>query len=149
MKNHSPETASLCREILLTCAVNNLRKLTRLTTNKFNDKIKPTGMRHTQICILLIIGMEPGKSLSAYADDLGMDLSTLARSVETLEKSGFVTLQSGRRRERLAFLSPAGEEKIAQAYPYWQEAQAEFIAAFGEEHWQNYLTAASGYNKPE
>ncbi len=128
---------------MTTCAVTNLRKLTRLTTNQFNEKIKPTGMRTTQICVLLAIGKERGKPLSMYAEELGMDLSTLARSIETLEKSGFVMLKAGKRRERLAHLSAEGEKKIAEVYPFWQAAQAEFIAAFGRNHWQNYLDAAA------
>lgn len=143
MKNTFPETYAICQEILTTCAVTNLRKLTRLMTNQFNEAIKPTGMRTTQICVMLAIGRDPGKPLTAYADDLWMDLSTLARSIETLEKSGFIVLKSGKRRERLAYLSPEGETKIAEVYPLWQEAQAQFIAAFGPELWQSYLNAAA------
>lgn len=142
MQNKDRQTAFICKEILTTCAVNNLRKLTRLTTNQFNEKIKGTDMRHTQVCVMLVVGLEPGKTLTAYADELGMDLSTLARSVETLEKSGFIELHSGKRRERLACLTPAGEEKIAEVYPLWQEAQSEFIAAFGQDQWETYLRAA-------
>jgi len=144
MKNLFPETQRLCDEILTTCAVTNLRKLTRLTTNQFNERIKSTGMRTTQICVLLAIGRERARPLTAYAEELCMDLSTLARSIETLEKGGFVALRSGKRRERLAILTEAGEKKIAEVYPLWQAAQAEFIAAFGSERWQTYLSAAAG-----
>lgn len=132
----------LCGEILKTCAATNLRKLTRLVTNNFNEKIKSTGMRTTQICVMLIMGQVPGKALTFYAAELGMDLSTLARSLDTLEKNGLVRLESGRRRERLAYLTQAGEDKIAEVYPLWQEAQAEFLATFGEESWRRYLNAA-------
>lgn len=132
---------------MTTCAVTNLRRLTRLTTNQFNEKIKPTGMRTTQICVMLAIGRDSGRPLTSYADELGMDLSTLARSIETLEKGGFIVLRPGRRRERLAFLSEQGEKKIAEVYPLWQAAQAEFIAAFGSEHWQSYLGAAAESTK--
>lgn len=144
MSNKFERTYRICDEIMTTCAVTNLRRLTRLTTNQFNEKIKPTGMRTTQICVMLSIGRQSGKPLTFYADELGMDLSTLARSVDTLAKDGFVVLHPGKRRERLACLTEAGEEKIAEVYPLWQEAQEEFIRAFGHEHWQIYLGAAAG-----
>lgn len=143
MANQNPKTASICREIMTTCAVTHLRRLTRLTTNQFNDKIKPTGLRHTQVCVMMVIGIEPGKTLTTYASDLGMDLSTLARSIETLEKGGYVRLESGKRRERLAHLSAEGEDKLAEVYPLWLEAQNQFVDAFGAEHWEGYLSAAS------
>ncbi len=134
--------AAICDEILTTCAVNNLRKLTRLTTSQFNDKIKPTGIRTTQMCIMFVIGNDPGKSLSTYAEALSMDLSTLARSIDTLVDAGYISLKSGNRRERLAFLTEAAEQKIDEVYPLWLEAQTEFIEAFGQEQWQAYLNAA-------
>lgn len=136
------KVSDICQEILTTCAVTNLRRLTRLTTNQFNETIKPTGMRTTQICVILSIGLNKGQPLSYYADELGMDLSTLARSVETLEKSGYIALKHGKRRERLAYLTAEGKDKIVEVYPLWQKAQAEFIASFGNEQWQTYLDAA-------
>ena len=136
------DTDQICEEILTTCAVTNLRKLTRLVTNRFNEKIKTTGMRTTQICVMLAIGREAGKALTSYAEELCMDLSTLARSLETLEKQGLVRIKPGRRREKLVYLTETGKEKIHEVYPIWQKAQAGFIKAFGEDAWRHYLDAA-------
>jgi DNA-binding MarR family transcriptional regulator len=141
MSDHHDKTGRICKEILDTCAVSNLRKLSRLTTAHFNEKIKTTGMKTTQFCVLFNIGRYPGKSLSFYAEELGMDLSTLTRSLDNLSQSGFVVLQSGKRREKRAVLTVSGAEKIEQVYPYWLEAQSEFIKSFGEEQWQSFLGA--------
>ena len=134
-------TSDICGEILDTCAVSNLRKLSRLTTNHFNEKIKHTGMKTTQFCVLFNIGRNPGKSLSYYAEELGMDLSTLTRSLDNLSDSGLVDLQSGKRRERLAYLTELGEQKVNDVYPYWLEAQTDFVNAFGQGEWQNFLNS--------
>ena len=141
MSNEFKDVSAASEEILLTCAVNNLRKLARVTTTRFNDKLKPTGLRTTQICVMLHICKDEGKTLTSYSEDLGMDLSTLARSIDTLVKSGLVELSSGNRREKLASLTPAGIDKIEEVYPYWLEAQTEFIESFGEQQWQVYLDA--------
>jgi len=103
--------------------------------------MKPSGLRTTQICIMLAIGRAPEQPLSYYADDMGMDLSTLVRSIEMLQQEEFISLAHGKRREKLASLTEKGENKITDIYPLWQEAQAEFIAWFGAKRWQNYLDA--------
>ncbi len=143
MGNHYSQTKPICEEILETCAVTNLRKLTRLTTNRFNEHMKSTGLRTTQICVMLAIGRAPGKTLSFYAEELRMDLSTLARSVATLQDSGYIHLDDGVKREKLASLTEAGEKKLAEVYPLWLNAQDEFIRSFGREDWQIYLEAAA------
>lgn len=130
-----------CEEMLRTCAVNNLRKLTRLTTSRFNEKIKRTGMKTTQMCVLMVIGQDQGRPMNIYADQLGMDLSTLARGVDTLAANGLVTLKPGNRRERLLFLTEDAKQKIDEVYPLWQEAQNEFLEAFGQTQWEEYLEA--------
>ena len=144
MTTQDSSTNRICEEILTTCAVTNLRKLTRLVTNGFNERIKSSGLRTTQICVILSIGREQGKPLTSYADELCMDLSTLTRSLDTLEKNGLILLKSGRRRERLAYLTKDGIQKIAEVYPLWQRAQADFIKTFGRDSWKNYLRAATG-----
>ncbi|MCB9989753.1 MAG: MarR family transcriptional regulator [Rhodospirillales bacterium] len=140
--NNRVDISLFCEEMLATCAVTNLRKLSRHVTNGFNEKIKHLGLKTTQICVIQAIGQNQGQPMSFYADELCMDLSTLTRSLHTLEKAGLIRLEPGHRREKLAYLTDAGAEKITEAYPLWQEAQKEFISKFGEECWKNFLNAA-------
>ncbi len=147
MEKKQPEIVNACEEILATCAVNNLRKLTRVTTTRFNESIKSTGMRTTQMCIILAIGSAPGNALTTYAEKLCMDLSTLTRSIESLEKKGFIVLKSGKRRERLAYTTEAAEQKIIEVYPIWQKSQTNFLEDFGNENWETHLNAAANSTK--
>ena len=134
-----------CRAILGECASFQLRKAARLTTNTFNDILKPTGLRSTQVSVLLGAGAHPGESISSLANKLCLDVSTLQRSLMVLQKQGLVALAKGHQREKKVSLTEAGLQKAEEARPYWERAQKRFLAAFGQEEWKDFLRAARSF----
>lgn len=134
-----------CQMVLGTCASFQMRRLARLTTNMFNEKLRPTGLRSTQISVLLGAGAWPEESISSLADKLSLDVSTLQRSLGVLEKSGLIQLAKGHQREKKVSLTQAGLEKILEAKPYWEKAQNEFLATFGQDAWDQFLSASAPY----
>jgi len=137
------------RNILSTCAMYNLRRLSRLTTNSLNRALLPTGMRCTQYSIMLAAGARPGSTMTALSEYLGMDISTLTRSCENLGQLGFLRFKSGKNREKLVYLTEAGAEKTAESFPIWEKEQKKFIDAFGKKAWEDFLTAIEKYNTAE
>ena len=59
-----------------------------------------------------------------------LDRSTMGRNLDPLERRGLVRIEVGNvdQRERVAYLTAAGEAAIEAALPYWRKAQ-ERIAA--------------------
>ncbi len=133
-------------ETLNQCAMYNLRRLSRLTTNSLNQVLIPTGLRCTQYAIMLAAGARPGSTMTVLSDYLGMDISTLTRSLESLAQQGFITFKSGKQREKLAYLSDQGAKKIEISQPIWEAEQQRFIEAFGVDSWNACIAAIHLFN---
>ncbi len=64
---------------------------------------------------------------------LVMDRTTLLRAMKPLQREDFLKSTTSREdpRQLVFALSPAGERKLKQALPLWNEAQEEFEAQVG------------------
>ncbi|MFM7423847.1 MAG: MarR family winged helix-turn-helix transcriptional regulator [Elainella sp.] len=128
-----------------TCTCFNLRKASRLITRFYAEMLKPTGLVNTQFTILAAValaetGAVASNTMSHLATGLGMDRTTLTRNLKPLERDGLLQIQPGQdQRERVVSLTPAGQERLAQAFPLWQQAQTQVIAALGQQDWEQLL----------
>ena len=106
------------------------RKLTRL----YDKALKPAGLRITQFTLLIAIKDGRAKSLSALADILSMERTTLLRNLKVLEDAGLVlTEPSGEGRALSLRLTPDGEKRLHKALPYWQDAQRKLETELGQD----------------
>jgi DNA-binding MarR family transcriptional regulator len=128
-KHRTPEEYE---NILKECLVYNTRRFTRLATNSLNQKLAPSGLRCTQYSILIAIGAQEGATMTGLSDYLGMDISTLTRSLDNLEQQGYISYESGNHREKHARLTDAGAAKIDEAYPLWEAEQKRFANLFDD-----------------
>jgi DNA-binding MarR family transcriptional regulator len=116
------------------CACFNMRKATRHLTKFYDAKLSAAGMRSTQFSLLVHIAAINDISISVLADRMVMERTTLTRNLKPLEKAGYVRVQQGAdKRMRTISLTDAGMRKLAEAVPYWIEAQAEFLKRFGSD----------------
>jgi DNA-binding MarR family transcriptional regulator len=78
-------------------------------------------------------------SMGVLAEPLGLDPTTLTRSLRPLQKAELLAI-SKRAAGRLRFVSLTreGERTLARAVPKWREVQRRFVAALGGEHWLNF-----------
>ena len=114
------------------CLCFNLRKIARLTTQIYTQHLKSVGLEGTQFTLLAALKGKPGINMSELATFLGMDRTTLPRSLKLIEKQGLVNIQVGQdRRQKVLFLSPAGQKKFEEAFPIWREAQQMVIQKLG------------------
>ena len=77
-------------EILSTCACHKTRMAMRSVTRAYDEALRPLGLRATQLLLLVAIAAEGAMSISALADTIGMDRSTLTRNVQPLEEEGLI-----------------------------------------------------------
>lgn len=135
-------------EIGRACVCFNIRKSTRLLTAHYDRVMSPTGLKGTQFSLLMTVLQEDSASVSQLANILGMDRTTLSRNVSLLKQKGLITIATGKdRREQRISLTDLGRNAIVQAIPFWEEAQAEVVAAFGEEWVQNLLSNLKQLNR--
>jgi DNA-binding MarR family transcriptional regulator len=121
------------------CTGLRLRRTARMATQFFEGHLQPTGLTIGQFGVMAQLygcGLRGGpvtiKELSAL---IGMDPTTLNRTLKPLEAQGFVSTAASERdrRARCIHLTPAGRERLAAAMPLWQAADREFRAVVGEQ----------------
>ena len=130
-----------CAEIAATCACLNIRKAARAVTQLYDAAARPTtGLRATQVSILVATRMLGPVTMKHLAKAIVMDRTTLTRNLKLLEKQGFIQIQPGNdRRVREISLADQGHEVLVRAYPSWKQVQSKMIRSLGQERFDRLL----------
>ena len=65
--------------------------------------------------------------MTALAEVLGMERTTLTRNVAPLRRAGLLSLKpAGYGRTKLVALTARGRTRLVEAFPYWQKAEQRF-----------------------
>jgi DNA-binding MarR family transcriptional regulator len=117
------------------CLCFRARRVSRALTRIYDEALRPLGIQATQLTLLNAIALsgDEGGPMSATAELLAMDGTTLSRNLQPLEKAGLVRVgrDPADRRVRIALLTPAGRRLIQQALPLWKRAHRQVVAALG------------------
>jgi DNA-binding MarR family transcriptional regulator len=116
------------------CTCDRLRKLARRLTQRYDAHLAPTGLRLTQFSLLAHLMRGEPLTMSALAELLEMDRTTLTRNLKPLVDAGLVALDAGRdARERVVVVSDRGRTVWRAAREHWRRAQDEVNQVFGIE----------------
>ena len=87
--------------------------------------------------------MTPGISQKQLAELLGIDSTTLTRTLALLRKRRWLSSEpsSDRRALRLG-LTKAGEREYERVLPYWQSAQKRLRQSLGDANWTRLIDVA-------
>ncbi len=123
---------------LAACVCQSFRTVSRAVTQMYDQTLAPSGLRSTQLVVLLAVAANEPVSPSHLARQLVMDRTTLARNTKPLIQAGYITQQRSHtdKRRRLLSLSDKGHHAITTAAPLWQQAQNQFINTLGCERWK-------------
>lgn len=114
-----------CRDAVETCYGANLRKVTRILTQCYDEALRPADLSLTQFTLLATLSVRGEMTVSRFADLVAMERSALARTLKPLERRGLVRIAAGDdRRTRIASLTEDGIEAVEAALPLWETAQA-------------------------
>jgi DNA-binding MarR family transcriptional regulator len=106
------------------CACTRVRRAARLLTDNYDEALKPLGLKVTQFSLLRTVARMEAPSLTALAQEMALDRSTLGRNVAVLQRAGLVDLsEGGDLRERTVSLTSKARRLLARAIPRWEEAQ--------------------------
>ena len=126
-----------CELMLNTCACLNLRKASRAVTQVFDGSLKPSGVRSTQLPVLVTLALAGSTTITHLAEELVMDRTSLARLLRPLESAGLIEIAPGEdRRTRQLSLTIRGREAVADAIPLWERAQAHVVDRLGQRRWR-------------
>jgi DNA-binding MarR family transcriptional regulator len=125
MPNNEPVTVGPVEiQQLGSCACFNLRKAARTVTQLYDDALRPTGLRATQLPILGVLFAQSPMTVHELSEATAIDRTTLTRSLKPLERDGLIRSRSGGdRRVRELLLTSKGKRGLESAYPLWLAAQ--------------------------
>jgi DNA-binding MarR family transcriptional regulator len=134
---------STLQAVRLPCACANLRRAARVATQFYDGVLRPSGLRVTQFTLLQALNRAPGISQRRLAELLGIDSTTLTRTLAFLDRKRWLrSTTAADRRQLQLFLSPAGRREYMRVFPRWQLAQRRLRKALGEAKWNQVLKAA-------
>ena len=125
------EVSQLAQSVLDRCLCKRTRAAARAITRFYDDEMRVTGLRPSQVEVLVTVAAKEELSIGALSDELGMDRTTLTRNLRPLEKLGLVAT-SAQGRTRLVRMTAAGIDALAGAVGHWERAQAEMERILGE-----------------
>jgi len=109
-----------------------MRQAARQVTQLYDRHLSASGLRTSQLSILVNLSRSGPQSIHDLAISLVMDRTTLGRGIRPLERDGLIEIGEGADgRTKSLKLTAAGRKKLAQALPHWKAAQTEFETAFG------------------
>ena len=78
-------------------------------------------------------------SISALAEVLVIDRTTLTRSLRLLKKQGLLSVsERSTKRQRFLALTPRGERVLSASLPAWREAHERFVQTLGADYWTSF-----------
>ena len=120
------------RRAVAGCAVMNLRQASRVVTAFFDEALRPSGLRATQLNILMAIEVGAPPTITGLSDVLAMERTTLTRNLRLLRNRGFIAANS-------IDLTTKGRHTAAVAMPMWERAQTVVVDALGSDRWKALL----------
>jgi DNA-binding MarR family transcriptional regulator len=116
------------------CSCVAIRRTSRALTQFYDQMLEPSGIKVTQLSLLRAVRRLDSPNISALADELELDRTTLGRNLAVIERNGLVAVAPGDDlRERTVSLTAAGEAALAAAAPLWDAAQARIAERLGAE----------------
>lgn len=110
----------------LPCMCASLRRASRLLSQRYEDALRPLGLRATQFTILQALSLAGEVTQGQLGKILGMDSTTLNRTLTIVRRRGWIAQRRGEdRRELKVRLSGKGEAQFKAALPYWEQVQSE------------------------
>lgn len=114
------------------CLCTKLRRASRGVTRIYEEALADVGLNAAQFSLLRNLQRLGQPSISALAEAMGLDRSTLGRNLRVVESRGLLQLSGGSdQRSRQVALTDAGVRVLEQGAPLWERAQQELALRLG------------------
>ena len=119
--------------VALPCVCANLRRAARIVSQLYDHKMRASGLKGTQFTLLQALSIAGDIAQGELGEILGLDSTTLTRTLALLRKKRWVQAKAGEDRRQLRLsLTAEGKARYLNALPHWQSAQKELRKALGE-----------------
>lgn len=127
------------------CVARGVRRLERSVTQLYDEILRPSGLRATQLSLLTAIRQQQPVPVKKLAGGMGMDRTTLTRNLSVLERDGLIKIKptAADRRSKAIELTAKGNRRWVEAYPHWEKAQQRLGEILGRAHKQELIMGVS------
>jgi DNA-binding MarR family transcriptional regulator len=143
MENGLSPSSELAAQAVEVCLCFHTRKASRAITQVFDHILAPTGLKATQLSLLMVVSAREPLRIGDLADALVSDSTTVSRTIKPLIKAGLIqdSTDSQDRRIKRISLSSSGHAALERALPLWQDAQSHIAKQLGGSTVQTLLPA--------
>jgi DNA-binding MarR family transcriptional regulator len=115
------------RSALESCAGWNLRQAARRVGQFLEDRMAGSGVSVAQFGLMAEIASADDDTVGALSARMGLDQSTLSRTLRTLEADGLVEIAvvESDQRKRMVWLTEKGARRLESALASWRQAHAQ------------------------
>jgi DNA-binding MarR family transcriptional regulator len=115
------------RRVVESCIGLNLRRAARRATQHLETAIAESGLSFSQFGLMAEIAAADDDTVSALAARMGLDQSTLSRTLRTLEADGLIEIAIVEKdlRKRMVWLTEQGAHRLEAAFAAWRKTHAE------------------------
>jgi len=122
------------------CACFNLRMAARAITQTYDEGMRETGLRVTQLSVLGPCMKMGPVTICELAEATCTDRTTITRNIKILETDGYLSVERGEdAREKVICITPKGTDVMERAYPIWRKIQGRFVDQLGTERFERLL----------
>lgn len=127
------DVRTLAMEAARECIGSRGRLLSRVLTRRYDEALRPHGLRVTQFGLLVALAEVGPSSPNELIRRLEVDKSTLSRNIHRLTDDGLLHAGIDSHGYQWLALSEKGEAALAEALPTWKAVQQRVHEALGEE----------------
>ena len=123
----------IARQMTHDCIAMRLRQINRMVTRLYDEALRPLGFTVNQLNILATIVNRGPLTPGQLGQMLGMEKSTVSRTIDRMHKHGWIDIGPGKdRRSQSLKATPKGRQLLVTAAPIWHELQANVLDSTAE-----------------
>ncbi|MEM1251746.1 MAG: MarR family transcriptional regulator [Cyanobacteria bacterium P01_H01_bin.21] len=123
----------IARQMTSDCIAMRLRQINRMVTRLYDEALRPLGFTVNQLNILATIVTRGPITPGQLGQMLGMEKSTVSRTIERMYKHGWIDIGPGKdKRSQSLKATPKGRQLLITAAPIWHELQANVLDSTAE-----------------
>lgn len=120
--------------VRLECYCASLRRAARVISQKYDAALAAADLTVTHFTLLTALRENPGARANDLVGPLGMDQTTLSRTLALMERNGLAAWEEGEDRRAAHWkLTNAGRARLKRAEPHWKAAQESVRQLLGEQ----------------
>jgi DNA-binding MarR family transcriptional regulator len=128
------------RTVARSCLSRRTRATAAVLTRHYGARLRSTGLSGAEFALLIAIASQDGPSVTALAEAMDLDSTTVVRNLKHLERRGFVKSEGGRGRTgKRLWLTAGGEAATSATLDCWETINRALIDKLGAERVQQGL----------